>query len=349
MDKTTQPASIAILALPESAASVVFGLYDMFMSAGRDWRLITEGHTGPGLIRPVIASAQTESFIAANEVRIAPQISLADCTSPDIVCIPELLVPPEQSLAGRFDYEIAWLQGCYAGGAIIAAAGSGAMLLAETGLLDGLEATTHWEYGSAMRQRHPEVKLRTGRALVVTGDSQRLIMAGGGASWMDLGLFLIARVAGVQTAMQVARRNLIDWHEIGQQPFARLARSRQVDDGRIGQCQTWIAGHFQEPSPVMSMVRLSGMAERSFKRHFLQKTGMSPLEYVHALRLEEAKQRLESGNESIEAIARQVGYEDAGFFSRLFRRNVNLTPAQYRRRFAGLRKSLETGQPQYLN
>jgi transcriptional regulator GlxA family with amidase domain len=88
------------------------------------------------------------------------------------------------------------------------------------------------------------------------------------------------------------------------------------------------------------MVRLSGLAERSFKRRFQQATGMSPLEYVHALRLEEAKQMLEASDLPIEAIANEVGYEDAGFFTRLFRRKVNLTPAQYRRRFGELRKSL---------
>lgn len=340
---------MAILALRESTASVVFGMYDMFMSAGRDWRLMLEGHSPPGLIRPVIVSAETGSFAAANQVRITPQASLADCPSPDVVCVPELLIPPQQSLRGRFGSEIGWLQRCYAGGATIAAAGSGVMLLAEAGLLNGYEATTHWEYARVMRLRYPEVKLRTGRALVVAGNAQRLVMAGGGTSWGDLVLFLIARVAGVQTAMQIARRNLIDWHEIGQQPFARLARSRHVDDARIAHCQTWIAGHYQERSPVISMVRLIGMAERSFKRRFHQKTGMSPLEYVHALRLEEAKRRLESGNESIEAIAKQIGYEDAGFFSRLFRRNVHLTPAQYRKRFAALRQSLETGESQVLN
>ena len=142
--------------------------------------------------------------------------------------------------------------------------------------------------------------------------------------------------------MQIARINLIDWHAIGQQPFARLARSRQVDDAVIARCQTWIAEHYHEPAPVAAMVRLSGLAERSFKRRFQQATGMSPLEYVHTLRLEEAKQMLESGDQPIEAIANEVGYEDAGFFSRLFRRNVNLTPAQYRKRFGAMRRALQS-------
>ena len=91
------------------------------------------------------------------------------------------------------------------------------------------------------------------------------------------------------------------------------------------------------------MVRLSGVAERSFKRRFEQCTGMSPLEYVHTLRLEEAKHALETSEASIESIAGDVGYEDAGFFSRLFRRKVNMTPASYRKRFRSMRQSLETG------
>lgn len=142
--------------------------------------------------------------------------------------------------------------------------------------------------------------------------------------------------------MQVARINLIDWHSIGQQPFASLARSRQLDDALIGRCQSWIADHYDEPAPVAAMVRLSGLAERSFKRRFHLATGMSPLEYVHALRLEEAKQMLEAGDLPIETVAREVGYEDSGFFNRLFRRHVNLSPAQYRKRFGALRRTLES-------
>ncbi|HVY08084.1 MAG TPA: helix-turn-helix domain-containing protein [Burkholderiales bacterium] len=349
MNTESKPATVAILAVRESVASVVFGMYDTFISAGRDWRLAMEGNSAPGLVRPTVAALEAAPFTAANDVRIIPQVALADCPQPDIVCVADLLIPPEQSVEGRYDQQLAWVRGCYNAGATVAATGSATMLLAEAGLLKGREATTHWEYVRTMRLRYPDVKLRTGRALMVVGDDQRLVMAGGGTSWVDLVLFLIARVAGVQVAMQVARRNLIDWHDIGQQPFARLARSRQVDDARIAHCQSWIATNFQEPSPVITMVRLSGMPERSFKRRFQQTTGMAPLEYVHALRLEEAKRRLESGSESIETIARQVGYEDAGFFSRLFRRNVHLTPAQYRRRFSALRRSLETGESRMPN
>jgi transcriptional regulator GlxA family with amidase domain len=214
------------------------------------------------------------------------------------------------------------------------------MLFAEAGLLDGHDATTHWAWCDVLRKRFPEVTVHAQRALVVSGEGQRLIMAGGGTSWMDLALYIIARSVGVEEAMQVARINLIDWHQIGQQPFARLARTRQVEDAIVARCQNWIAENYQLPNPVSAMVRLSGLAERTFKRRFQAATGMAPLEYVHALRLEESKHMLETGEEPIEAIANEVGYEDAGYFSRLFRRKVNLTPAQYRKRFAALRRTL---------
>jgi transcriptional regulator GlxA family with amidase domain len=89
------------------------------------------------------------------------------------------------------------------------------------------------------------------------------------------------------------------------------------------------------------MTKLSGLSERSFKRRFAKATGMTPIEYVQTLRLEEAKQILETTDLAVEAVANEVGYEDPSYFGRLFRRTVGLTPAQYRKRFGSLRKALE--------
>lgn len=86
----------------------------------------------------------------------------------------------------------------------------------------------------------------------------------------------------------------------------------------------------------MQMVELSGLPERTFKRRFQLATGTTPLEYIHTLRIEEAKQMLEASDLPIEAIAEEVGYQDTSFFGRLFKRKVILTPAQYRRRFGAL-------------
>lgn len=340
---TTTPIRVAIIALPQTSASVVYGMYDLFMSAGRDWGLVVDGRPGAPLFDAQVVSAHGASFVAGNGVRITPDAPLAACQGAAVVCMPELLVPPGEPLEGRFAAEIECLKQSYEAGTMVATACSGAMLLAESGLLDGWEATTHWAYCDVMARRHPKIKVRGQRALVASGDGQRLVMAGGGTTWLDLTLYLIARLASVDVAMQVARINLIDWHHIGQQPFSRLARASQQDDAIIARCQAWAAQHYATPAPVAAMIELSGLAERSFKRRFAQATGMSPLEYVHTVRLEEAKQMLEAGNQPIEAIANEVGYEDPGFFSRLFKRHVNLTPAQYRRRFGAMRASLGQG------
>jgi transcriptional regulator GlxA family with amidase domain len=335
-----RPTTIAILAVPDASASVIYGMYDLFRSAGRDWGLVVDGTPGPELMRPEVVAREGGALTVANGVRIVTDAALEDVPAPDIVCVPEVQIAPDAPLAGRFEAEATWLRACRARGSIVAAACSGALLLADAGLLDGAEATTHWAYCDTLRNRYPRIRVREQAALVASGEGQRLVMAGGGTSWLDLALYLVARSVGIDVAMQTARIYLIDWHDIGQQPFARLARSRQVDDAVIARCQVWIAEHYAGPAPVAAMVRLSGLAERTFKRRFREATGLAPLEYVHTLRLEEAKQMLESGDAPVDAVAREVGYEDAGFFNRLFRRKVGLTAAQYRRRFGSLRRRL---------
>jgi transcriptional regulator GlxA family with amidase domain len=337
---STAPVSVAILVYPETTAAVVYGMYDILCSVGRDWEMITEGRPGTERIRPLLVAREAVPFSICNDVLVDPHVSLAECPSVPFIVVPEVNLPPGMPLASRFAEELAWLRERYTAGAVLAASCSGAMLFAEAGLLDGEPATTHWAWCDVLRERFPLVQVHAQRALVVSGDAQRLVMAGGGTSFLDLTLYLIARIVDIEAAMQVARVNLIDWHEVGQQPFARLARTRQVDDVVIGRCQTWIAEHYEESSPVRSMVRLSGLAERTFKRRFQSATGMPPLEYVHTLRLEEAKHMLETGDEPIKAVANAVGYEDAGYFSRLFKRKVNLTPAQYRKRFGAVRRML---------
>lgn len=336
----TTPVRIALLALPESTASTLYGMYDLFKGAGRDWEFLTRGQPGPELIDVTITSAHSGPFATANGITVNPHTHLHQAGIPDVICVPDIFVMPGESLANRFDAEKDFLRSAYAQGATIATACSGALLLAETGLLDGWQATTHWGYCEFMRKNYPHITVLAQRSLVVSGECQRLIMAGGGTTWLDLTLLLIARFCGVEHAMGVARVNVIDWHGIGQQPFAHLAPAPKSDDAVIAACQVWIASHYQVASPVAQMAERSGLPERSFKRRFQAATGMSPLEYVHTLRLEEAKQMLERESCSVETIANEVGYEDAGFFSRLFRRHVGLTPAAYRKRFGALRNAL---------
>jgi transcriptional regulator GlxA family with amidase domain len=330
---------VAILAFPEATASVVYGMLDLFCSAGRDWKLVTDGEPGRGSVHAEIVAKTAAPFEVANGAIVRPHATLG-ATRYDIVCIPELAISPQAELDGRFVDELAWIRQQHAGGAVIATACSGAVLVAEAGLLDGHEATTHWAYCDTLERRHPTVRVRRERALVASGVGQRLVMAGGGTSWLDLALYLLARTVDLETALQVAKLNLIDWHSVGQQPFARLLGAKQVEDPLIARCQAWIAKRPNVEAPVASMARVSGLPERTFARRFQKAVGMTPLDYVHALRLEEAKKLLETTDETLDKLAERVGYEDATFFSRLFRRKVGLAPAQYRRRFGALRGTL---------
>lgn len=335
---TKEKINVALLAVPEVAASTLYGMYDVFASAERDWAYIVEGLVTESPLAPkVVARSGARDMVVANNVRIVPDAGLD--AVPQVICIPEVALPPDAELSGRFDEEVAWIKRCHDAGSIIATACSGALLLAESGLLQGRDATTHWAYCDALAC-YPGVRVHPHQALVVGGEGNRLVMAGGGTSWEDLALYLVARLVNVDEAMHVAKLFLIDWHDIGQLPYAMLARPRQTEDAAIAKCQTWIARHYDEASPVTAMIRLSELSERSFHRRFKQATGLTPMEYVHTLRLEEAKQLLETGELPVEAIAEEVGYEDSAFFGRLFRRKVGLTPMQYRKRFGGMRQAL---------
>ncbi len=330
------------MALPDVTASTLFGICDLFHSTGRDWGLVTEGVPGPERIVPEIVAAERGPRRVGNDVLVEATTALDDCLDPDIVCVPDIFIAPGQRLDSRYDRERAWVRARLESGATIATACSGALLLAEEGMLDGLEATTHWAYCAAFRRDFPRVQLRENRALVATGPGQRIVMAGGGTNWLDLVLYLIARFVGTEEAMQVAKMHMINWHDIGQQPFAALARTLRSEDAVIARCQEWVAEHYDEAAPIAAMRERSGLSERAFSRRFAKSTGLTPLQYVHNLRLEEAKHLLERTQLPVEAVAQEIGYEDAAFFSRLFKRSVQLTPAEFRRRFGALRQALET-------
>jgi transcriptional regulator GlxA family with amidase domain len=334
------PLNVAILAVPEVTASTLYGMFDLFSSPGRDFQFITKGVAGEQRMIPMIVGRDRGGIAAANGVSITPHHDFSNCPQPDIVCIPDFFVNPGDSVAGLYEAEATWLKRVHDGGSILASACSGAVLLGEAGLLSHCEATIHWGYAASLANNYPGVTVNINQSLVLGGEAQRIVMAGGGTNWQDLSLYLIARYVGLEEAIEVARVYMLQWHDLGQQPFAALMSMRKTGDAVINRCQAWIAENYRSASPVAAMTAVAGLPERSFIRRFSEATGMTPLDYVHALRLEEAKQMLETGDLPVEAVANDVGYEDTSFFGRLFRRKVGLTPAQYRLRFGSLRRAL---------
>jgi transcriptional regulator GlxA family with amidase domain len=340
MTSASKPLRVAIVAVPQVTASTLFGMHDLFSSPGRDYQFITRGYPGEPRMLPFIVARQRQSFEAANSIIITPHYDFETAPQPDIVCIPDFFVNPGDSVAGQYDPEARWLRSVHEKGAVLASACSGAVLLGEAGLLANCDAAIHWGYVKTLTSNYPGVKVNIKQSLVLSGEAQRLIMAGGGTSWTDLALYLIARHVGLEEAIEVAKTYMLQWHELGQQPFAALLSFRQTDDAAINKCQEWVAENYRTASPVATMMQVAQMPKRTFIRRFRDSTGLKPLDYVHALRLEEAKQMLETTDTTVEIIANEVGYEDASFFGRLFRRKVGLTPVQYRLRFGALRKAI---------
>jgi transcriptional regulator GlxA family with amidase domain len=209
-------------------------------------------------------------------------------------------------------------------------------MLAEAGLLDGFECACHWGYRDLFREHYPNVRFRDASILSFAGKDARIITAAAVTSWQDLAVYLIARLCGAQHAIRTAKVYLLSGHQDGQLPYAAMPRRVQKSDAVIGSCQAWIAQNYVCANPVATMAEHAGLKPRTFARRFRSATGYLPMDYVHALRIEEAKQLIETETAGIDDVGFKVGYEDPTFFRRLFKRQTGLTPAAYRRKFAGI-------------
>lgn len=326
-----RPLLTAVIATPEIGAGA-FVIMDALASVGRLWeRLHGEPPQAPRFL-PRLLTVDGKAYRDAHGVLIQPHGSLADYPEPDIVMIPEMMVDPWSPLPASYAPIAEWIRSAYAGGALVASLCSGSVLLSETGLLDGEEATSHWAYCEGIRRRHPDIVVRKERVLVLAGEGHRLVTAGGFSSWHDLLLYLVGRIAGPEEARRIAKLFLLDWHSDGQLPFAALTVGRRHDDRLVTAAQLWAADNYAHPNPVAAMAAESGLSERSFLRRFKRATGQSPLEYVQTLRIEEAKQLLETTAMPLDDIAAEVGYSEPSAFRHLFRKLVGVTPSAYRRR-----------------
>lgn len=302
-----------------------FGLHEVLGDTQRNGRALSRP------IKPTLVARRQGAFRSSTGLQVTPEQGL-DSQCADVVVVCDIHLDPDETPEGRWRDEIAWVQRHVASGALVCSTCSGSVLLAEAGLLDGAEAASHWTMADLFRDRYPSVRFRPERILCDSGRGGRLITTGGASAWQDLALYLIARFCGAEEAARVARLFLLGDRGYGQLPFASMARPRQHSDAVISRIQEWLVDNYAVSNPVSAMVERSGLPVRSFKRRFSAATGYTPVEYVQALRIEEAKQMLESEATAIEEISASVGYEDPTFFRRLFKRRAGVTPAQYRQR-----------------
>lgn len=325
---------IRIVATLDSTVSPVTGLFEALRAV--DGLTAPEDRLAGGrrLFDVEIVAESAGVIESANGLAITVHRPVDEVTEADVVIVPSMeFGRNEEWTPGRYPKLVRWLREMHDGGATICSACTGANLTAETGLLDGNEATVHWVSENSFRRRHPEVTLRPDEVLVISGEGGRLITSGAASAWNDLALHLIATRVGPATAQAVARFMLWEWHHDGQTAFQVFDPPTGHGDAAVLAAQRAIAESFTVAAPVEEMVRWSGLTPRTFKRRFKAATGHTPIAYVQRIRVERAKRLLESSDEPVEEISWAVGYEDPASFRRLFKRLTGLTPGAYRQRF----------------
>lgn len=332
MANTRPPVETLLVAVPETAGSALYGLLDVLSAAGSVWQTLLR--TPPAaLFRVRIASPSRKPFKCGYGVPVEPTVAIEDDPAADIVIVPELWLGPDEDPRDRYPVLVDWLKRRYAAGTHLYSACSGALLLAATGLLDGRDATSHWGYKDLFTRRYPQIRFKPEPNLCFADTAGRIVTAGGTTSWHDLALHVIARHASPGEALRIAKVYLMKWHSDGQLPYEPLIRPQPHADAVVKSCEAWLAEHYREPAAVARAVARAKIPERTLKRRFKAATGLTLIDYVQNLRIEAAKQLLETSDRAVDEISYEVGYEDASFFRRLFRRRTGVAPAQYRRAF----------------
>ncbi|MBM4440442.1 MAG: helix-turn-helix domain-containing protein [Candidatus Rokubacteria bacterium] len=322
------PRHVSLVALPDAAVSTLFGIFDV-LSAVRN----VVAPAGPSPFHVSIVGEAAGPLKLASGVPIDVPRAVGDVDATDIVIVPSVVVGPDGWRTGRYPRLVEWARAMHDRDALLCSACSGVFLLAETGLFDGKDATVHFDYARALAAAHPAVRIHPERVLVISGARDELVSSGASMTWHDLVLYLIARCAGATVAQAVARLFALQWHQDGLTPYMVFEGRRDHGDAEIESAQRWLGEHFSVGNPVEQMIKRSKLAERTFKRRFTQATGVTPIAYVQRLRIEDAKRRLERTSASVDDVSFRVGYEDAAFFRRLFKRTTGLAPGAYRKRF----------------
>lgn len=328
-----RPTTVSILATSDTSPSTLYGLFDVLNSVGVGWQKFVTGKPIDPQFDVRIVAAGREPFRCAGGILVSPHFSVEEVGDTDIALVASRVISASTPPKDHDERNINWLLRQQGSGATMASACTGAVMLAETGLLNGWEASSHWAYRDLFRIHYPEVRLRLDQDLCVSGHENQIVTSGGSSAWQELALYLITRFCGVEHAAHTAKFWLIPNREENQASFAAIAQGIPHDDGVVNECQAWIAENYENPNPIAAMVRRSGLPATTFARRFKRATGYRPIEYVHTLRVEEAKEMLELSSNAVDQIGREVGYEDPASFRRIFKRKVGLTPSIYRRRF----------------
>lgn len=274
--------------------------------------------------RVALVSSRAGSRLSAPDVTVTARLPRGRCDY--VVVTPYEGVEP----GWRPDpADAALIRRQHARGAIVASSCLGALTLAEAGLLDAREATTHWSWTRYVRTQYPRVDWNTRR---IVCDQGSVITAGGYLATVDLALHIIAATSSLAMAHELGRAMLADSARQHQSVYAlRLAEPAAVT-GQLGDIDAWIDGRLSSPPTAADMARHCNMSLRSFHRKFREAYGVTPRKYLQLKRVEAVRQLIGASRRSIEQILADVGVSDVTSFRRIFQRELGHSPAELRRR-----------------
>lgn len=215
----------------------------------------------------------------------------------------------------------------------IASICTGALILAEAGLLDGKRASTHWFWCPKMETDYPTVDVDRDAIYVQDGN---VWTSAGVTSGMDLALALIEMDLGHEIALQVARFSVMYMMRPGgQSQFSAHLVAQRAEDPAINASLSYILGNTADPLTVTALAARAGLSERTFARRFKEETGMTPAAYVDSARVQAARVALETTSRGVEQIAIGTGFQNAERMRRAFQRHLGVSAMEYRDRFRG--------------
>lgn len=330
MSNKEQRFTLGLLAMEGSMLSSLIGPIDMFRVAQK---LAQVREPGTRLrLETVLISARGLTHVSGSGGLQLSGVQSPDCAL-DCLLIPGIMHESSDDLIGKMaDYqpEIDLLRAMNLRGVPLIAACCGSFLLAESGLLDGHEATTSWWLDAAFRKRYPKVQLDVERMIVEDG---AMATTGASTAIYTYILQLIAKRVDESLAQLTGRMMLIDTERQSQAPYISLALTERPRHSLSEKAERFIQQQLHRDLSVSELAEYCDTSERSLLRHFRQHYNASPIGHIQHLRVERAKALLETTLMSFDEIVERCGYHDSGSFRKLFKRATHLTPADYRERF----------------
>ncbi|MGO2278471.1 GlxA family transcriptional regulator [Psychrobacter sp. AOP7-C1-14] len=334
-----KPFKMIILGFDGVLGSVLSGALDLFSFTGVSWQRFSNESVEPRF-NVQIASLGGGDIRCSNRLIMQAHCDIRDVTECDLLLVPTIGDSIDKVLKQNSELLLHLVRLANTK-ADIASNCSGAFFLAKAGLLDHKIATTHWGYANKFKADFPLVDLQENQFVThsrseFTNQSGNIFCAAGGSAFYDLGLLLIERYCGREISTQVAKTQIIDSKRGSQNSYTNVTLHKPHSDHVIKQVQEYIEENFQHSLQVSRLAAMVNITPRTLNRRFQSCVAMRPIEYIQAVRIEQAKRLLELGDVSIKSLADQVGYDDISSFTRLFKRATELTPKEYQDKFSRL-------------